>query len=121
MRTIFGCVAVLGMACGVAAADEGVNLGKLLGKWEFVDAKKGYGMTLEFMANKKVSVAVGEPGKEYKKIEGTYEVSDNNRLSVALRLNDEDIKESLTIKKLTDDELVTEDSMGKTGAMKRKK
>jgi uncharacterized protein (TIGR03066 family) len=120
MRTIVGCVAMFVVSCGLAMADEQINPRKLIGKWELIDAKKGQSLTLEFMENKKISVTAGEPGKE-NKIEGTYEVHENNKLSVALKLNDEDIKESLTIKSLTDDELLTEDSKGKIGVMRKKK
>jgi uncharacterized protein (TIGR03066 family) len=121
MRTILGCVTMFAMTCGLAAADDQVDLSKLIGKWELTEAKKGQALTLEFAANKKISVTVGHPGEEVK-IEGTYEVSEKtNKLSVALKVSDQDIKEALTIKRLTDDELVTEDSKGKTGTMKRKK
>jgi uncharacterized protein (TIGR03066 family) len=121
MRTLLGCVTMFAMTCGLAAADDQVDLSKLVGKWELAEAKKGQAMTLEFTKMKKISLIVGEPGKEVK-IEGTYEVSEKtNTLSVALKVSEEEIKESLTIIKLTDDELVTEDSKGKKGTMKKKK
>jgi uncharacterized protein (TIGR03066 family) len=120
MRSILGGVAMLFLTTGLTAADEQVDLSKIVGKWDLMDAKKGQPMTLEFTMNRKISVTVGDPGKEVK-IEGTYDLAEHNKLSVALKFNDEDIRESLTIKKLTDEELVTEDSKGKTGTMKRRK
>lgn len=124
MRTILGCVTVLVLTSGLATADDEVDLTKLVGKWErweFKENKKSPPLTLEFTMDKKMILIVGVPGKETK-IEGTYELSEKtNVLSVALKYSDVVIKESLRITRLTDDELVTEDSKGKTGTMTRKK
>jgi uncharacterized protein (TIGR03066 family) len=120
MRTILGSAAILAMMCGLAIADEQVDAGKLTGKWELAEAKKGQALTLEFLVGMKISLVVGEIGKEVK-LEGTYNVYENNKMNVVLKFMGEDIKESLTIKRLTNDELVTEDSKGKTESFKKKK
>jgi uncharacterized protein (TIGR03066 family) len=120
MRTILGSAAIVAMMCGLAIADDQVDTGKLTGKWELAEAKKGQALTLEFLEGMKISLVVGEVGKEVK-LEGTYSVFEGNRMNVMLKFMGEDIKESLTIRKLTNDELVTEDSKGKTESFKKKK
>jgi uncharacterized protein (TIGR03066 family) len=120
MRTVLGSAILLAMMSGLSAADDPVDAAKLIGKWELAEAKKGQSLTLEFLTGMKISVVVGETGKEVK-LDGTYSVSENNKMHVVLKFMGEDIKESLTIKKLSSDELVTEDSKGKTETLKKKK
>jgi uncharacterized protein (TIGR03066 family) len=120
MRITLGCAALLAMTCMLRAADEQIDIKKLYGKWELAEAKKGQSMTLEFKEDMTIHLTVGETGKEVK-LEGKYVVSENNRLDVELKYMDENIKEALTIKKLTTDELVTEDSKGKSETMRKKK
>ena len=118
MRTLFA-VAMVSMACGLAAADDQVEIKNLIGKWELSEAKPGQSMTLEFTKEMKMTVIVGEAGKETK-IDGMFQV-DANKLHVQLKFMNEELKETLTVKKLTLDELVTEDSKGKSETLRKKK
>jgi uncharacterized protein (TIGR03066 family) len=120
MRAILGCAAVLVLACAAAAQekkDEKFDAKKLIGKWETGDKKST--VVIEFAAEGKMTLTAGEPGKEIK-AEGTYKL-DGDKLDVSLKFMGEEQKEKLTIKKLTDTELVTEDSKGKSETLKRKK
>jgi uncharacterized protein (TIGR03066 family) len=125
MRAILGCAAVLALACGVTVAggQAKVDAKKLVGKWSPAPDKdkkdKQVAMTIEFTADGKVSMTVGAAGAEYK-AEGTYKLA-ADKLTVQMKVGDTEAKDTLTIKKLTDDELTTEDSKGKVEALKRKK
>jgi uncharacterized protein (TIGR03066 family) len=124
MRAILGCAVVLGLACAATAGGQAkIDAKKLVGKWELVPEKdkkdKAVPTLVEFGANAKVSFTIGVAGQEVK-VDGTYKL-ESDKLSVQLKYGDKDIKETLTVKKLTDDELVTEDSKSKTETLKRKK
>jgi len=124
MRAILGCAVVLGLVCAANAGGQGkIDTKKLVGKWELVPDKdkkeKGPPTVIEFGANAKVSFIVGVAGQEVK-VDGTYQL-ESDKIAVQMKLGDKDIKETLTIKKLTDDELVTEDSKSKIETLKRKK
>jgi len=120
MRFVLGSVVILAMMSGLAAADDPIDAKKLIGKWELTEAKKGQSLTLEFREGKKITVVVGTGANEVK-LDGTYNVYENNKMDVVLKFMGEDIKESLIIKKLADDELITEDSKGKTETLKKTK
>src|SRR5262245_11185346 len=112
MRAILGCAVVLGLACAASAGGQAkIDAKKLIGKWELVPEKdkkeKGPPTLIEFGPNSKVLFTVGVAGQEVK-VEGTYKL-ESDKIAVQMKLGDKDIKETLTIKKLTDDELVTED------------
>jgi uncharacterized protein (TIGR03066 family) len=119
MRSILGTIAIFAVMSGLIAADDQIDAKKLIGKWELVEGKKGQALMLEFLNEKKMSVTIGEGGKE--KIEGTYSILENNRMDVVLKFMGDDIKESLRIRLLMDNELVTEDSKGKTETFRKKK
>ena len=123
MRTVLGCVTVLALACGVSVAGQGkVDAKKLVGKWAPVPDKdkkdKPPAMTIEFTADGKVSMTVGTPGAEHK-ADGTYTLT-GDKLAVQLKVGDAEVKDTLTVKKLTDTELTTEDSKGKSETLRRK-
>jgi uncharacterized protein (TIGR03066 family) len=136
MRTVLGCAAVLLLACGTTVAGQAkIDAKKLVGKWEPVAEKEpgdpkdkkdkkekappGPAMLVEFAANNKMTMTVTDAGKEIK-VEGTYKL-EADKLSVQMKLRDKEVTETLTVKKLTDDELVTEDSKNKTETLKRKR
>ena len=54
------------------------------------------------------------------KVEGTYKV-DGNKVAVTMSLDGKEKKETHTISKLTDDEMVSKDEKGKEEVMKRVK
>lgn len=124
MRIFLGSAAMLMLSVGLMAADEAIDWKKLNTKWELVDPKDGHPMTLEFTPPpaRDVIVLIGEPGKEIK-VEGKYEIPDEkgNKLQVNLKFMNEDHRDTLTVLKLTGDELKTEDSKGKTEEFKKKK
>ena len=60
-----------------------------------------------------------EAGRDFR-VPGTYKL-EGDKLSVEMKVADKEVKETLTVKNLTDSELVTEDSKGKTETLKRKR
>jgi uncharacterized protein (TIGR03066 family) len=121
MRALIGAVVVLALAGFTAAGQEKdkdkdkVDIKKLMGKWE---PKEG-GITIEFADKGKLILSVDLGGKT-EKVEGTYKL-DGAKLEVVLSFGGKEMKETLTIKKLTDDELVTTDSKGKDETLKKAK
>jgi uncharacterized protein (TIGR03066 family) len=117
-----GAVVILAFAGFAGAAGQGkdkdkdtVDLKKLMGKWEPKEGK----ITIEFADKGKMVVALDSNGKS-EKFEGTYKVT-GNKLEIAVTIMGKEQKESLTVKKLTDDELVTVDSKNMEDTLKKKK
>ena len=124
MRAILGCgvAAILMCSAGLVAddkKDEKVDAKKLIGKWEPAEAKKGLSMVVEFAKEGKLSLAITF-GDKTEKVEGTYKVAEN-KIDLVLKIEGKEEKETLTILKLTDDELSTEDSKGKKDSFKKVK
>lgn len=146
MRAVLGCAAVLGLACGATLAGQAKIDAKLLaGRWEPVpeaepkpdpkdkkDKKEpkdkpppGPAMVIEFTPEKDkpgeglVTITVTDAGKDHR-AEGTFSL-EGDKLSLKLKLGERDVKETLTISKLTADELVTVDSKSKSETLRRKK
>ncbi len=117
MRTLLGFGIVLALACGATAADEKIDGKKLVGKWEPKEAKKGEAMVMEFTKDGKITV-VGDMGGKEVKIEGTYKL-DGDKLSFVLKFMDIEIKETVTITKLTDTEMEGKDKDGKAEGFKK--
>lgn len=107
MRMVFGCAmaAVLALAAG-AYADEKIDAKKIVGKWEPKDAKKEIKMELEFTKDGKLSVTADADGKDFT-ITGTWKL-DGNKLTLQLKAGENEIKDTVTISKLTDDEMIGE-------------
>jgi uncharacterized protein (TIGR03066 family) len=119
MRTVFGCMAFLALSVAAIGADGPVDAKLLVGKWEPAEPKKGPAMTIEFTDKGKLAMTVNDAGKEVK-VDGSYTLA-ANKLNVVLKFGGEEVKHTLIIKKLTADELVTEDENGKAETLKRKK
>jgi uncharacterized protein (TIGR03066 family) len=140
MRLIFGGALVLAMACGVTFAGQGKFEAKnLVGKWEAVpekpDAKEkdkkdkapaGPAMLVEFIPTDakmpgvgKVEITVSDMGSDARTV-GKYKL-DGDKLSVEMKIGDKDVKDTLTVKKLTEFELTTEDSKKHSDTFRRKK
>ena len=125
MRTIttvaLGVLLVVAAGASAQEAKEGkkdtVDAKKLIGKWEPKDKKDN--VTLEFTKDGKLLLSV-EAGGKTNKLEGTYKL-DGNKLTVVLKFMDQEMKEEVTVSKLTDDEMETTDSKGKKETMKRVK
>ncbi|MBA4187840.1 MAG: hypothetical protein C0467_07465 [Planctomycetaceae bacterium] len=137
MRVVLGCATVMALACGATFAGQAKLDGKLLGgKWEPVPEKAtdkdkkdkpaaGPAIVVEFTPDAKVAsegkmtLTVTDAGKDLR-VEGKYKL-EANKLLVEMKMGDKDVKETLTIKKLNETELVTEDSKQKTETLRRKK
>jgi len=77
------------------------------------------GTVVEFTKDGKLHAVVKADGMELK-IEGTYEVK-KDQLTLKLKLGDQSVEETSTIKKLTDDALELEDKDKKVDVLKKKK
>lgn len=102
MRTILGCALVLGLAAA-GTADDKIDGKKLIGKWEPKEARKGARLTLEFAAGGKLTVTGEADGQEIKR-EGTYTLA-GNKLTLHLKFGETEIKDTVTVTRLTDDEM----------------
>jgi uncharacterized protein (TIGR03066 family) len=115
---------VLGLAVVVfagAAKAEDDNAKKLIGVW-VVDKSSGDlppGSSVEFTKDGKLAAVVKADGKEIK-FEGTYKL-EKDKITVKLKVENETIEETVTIKKLTDEELEIEDKDKKVDTFKKKK
>lgn len=113
---------VLGLtatAAGQDKKDDTVDGKKLIGRWSPKDAKKEAGLVIEFAKDGKLVLSVDIAGKP-EKVEGTYKL-DGNKLSLAIKFGEKENKETMTVLRLTDDELETEDSTGKKDTLVRLK
>jgi uncharacterized protein (TIGR03066 family) len=99
--------------------DKAANKEKLVGVWEPQGKDTPPGATLEFTKDGKIKVHFEDKG-QVRNIDGTYKV-DGETLTVTFRMGDQERKEKLKIKALTDQELVTVGSKGKAETFKRKK
>ena len=97
--------------------DETIGLKKIVGKWEPSEGKKDFKVLAEFTNKGKLSLWITVMEKT-DKIEGTYTV-DGNKLDLTLSIGGKEQKEVLTILKLTDEEMATEDSRGMKETFKR--
>jgi uncharacterized protein (TIGR03066 family) len=147
MRAALGCAAVLALAAGLSLAGQAkVDVKKLAGKWEPApegepekkDKKEkkekkeagpppGPALVLEFVADPKlpnegkVALTVTTGGRT-DQAGGTYKFDPaEGKLNVVLKVGDKEVKDTLTVKSLTDTELVTVDSKEKAEAFRRKK
>lgn len=123
MRVILGGMLTLGLVfvAGLSADEkaEKIDGKKLLGKWEPAEVAKGAKVVVEFMKEGKVRVDVEFGGKK-DKVEGQYKL-DGNKLTVTIAKGGKEDKDTSTITKLTDDELVMKDEKGKSETLKRYK
>jgi len=141
MRLILGATMVLALACGTTLAGQAkLDAAKLAGKWEPVPEKvadkdkdkdkkekapTGPAMVIEFSPDGKmptmgaVTMTVSSGGNDLR-VEGKYKLM-ADKLLVEMKVGDKDVKETLTVKKLTDTELVTEDSKQKSETLRRKR
>jgi len=119
MRALIGAAVVLALAGFTTALGQDkdkVDAKKLIGKWEMKDPV----VVVEFADNGKLTFSVDIDGKT-EKIEGTYKLLEGLKIEVLLMIAGKEMRETLTVKKLTDEELVTTDSKGKDETLKKKK
>ncbi len=97
----------------VGGADEKIDVKKLLGKWDLAKQE----LVIEFAAKEKITVYATLGGK-IEKAEGTYKV-DGNKIEVTMSFGGKEEKQTFTVSKMTDEEIVGKDSKGKEGTLKR--
>lgn len=122
MRTLIGFAAVLALAGAAPAADEKkapIDSKLLVGKWEPKAPKPGELTSLELTKDGKL-VAVAEVGGKPAKAEGTYKL-DGEKLTYEVTFQGETTKETVTLLKLTDEEMEGKDKEGKVYTYKRVK
>ena len=123
MRPIAGVALglVVAVAAGGPADDKGgkIDAEKLVGKWEPPDAPKGVSVVIEFTKDGKLVVSADVGGKT-EKTEANYKLV-GDRLTINGKLPGGEKRETLTVLKLTDAELVTKDERGKEETLKRVK
>jgi uncharacterized protein (TIGR03066 family) len=100
---------------------EGVNKEKLVGTWEVTKSKGAPpGATVEFTKDGKMKMTFKEKGKE-QSMEAMYSVDGNKITSTIKRPDGKEEKDTATIEKLTDTELVIKDKKGDIDEYKKKK
>jgi uncharacterized protein (TIGR03066 family) len=125
MRTLLlGFAAVLPLACGAFAADDKKDEPKIdgklvVGKWEPKVPKAGELTLLELTKDGKL-LAIAEVGGKPAKAEGTYKL-DGNKFTYEVTYMGETTKDTVTLTKLTDEEMEGKDKEGKMYSYKRVK
>lgn len=118
LRAVALFAALLGLSLAATADEKKPDEGKLVGKWKLVKSSKGdlppgLDATLDLQKGGKFKVKVALMGKN-EEMAGTWKL-DGKKLGVEYTDGREKgKKEVLTVKKLTDDYLVTEDEKGLT-------
>jgi len=106
------------LTAGFATAQDD-NAKKIVGKWEITKSGSDLptGSTVDFAKDGKLTAVIkGEDTK----LEGTYKV-EKDKLTVKLKVADQTIEETVTITKLTDDELELKDKDAKVDVFKKSK
>jgi uncharacterized protein (TIGR03066 family) len=122
MKSAFA--ALLGVVMVVfagTAQGQDDNAKKIVGVWEITKAGGDLpaGTTIEFTKDGKLNANLKVEGMEVK-LDGTYKV-EKDKLTVKIKVADQNIEETATIKKLTDDALEIEDKDKKVDVFKKKK
>jgi uncharacterized protein (TIGR03066 family) len=115
------CDPALSGAAPAPPRKEAANQEKILGTWQLTKSESGgpLGATLEFTKDGKIKLSATLDGKAIN-LEGTYAV-DGDKLTVTWKVTgDKDLKDTETITKLTETELVTKDDKGKIEEFKKK-
>ena len=111
-------VMVVGLTALHADDKKDDTKAKIVGTWEPTSGDAPKGSTLVFTKDGKLSINIEADGKKLS-IEGTFEV-DGKSLKTSLKGPDgKERKETMTIKSLTDKELVTVDEKGKEDTFKK--
>jgi uncharacterized protein (TIGR03066 family) len=120
---VLALVAGLGLVASVRADDKKTDdYPKLIiAKWEITKAggQAKAGTTLDFGRDKSLALELKLDDKT-EKAKGTYSI-EKDKLSIKFKLNETDVEEVLTIKKLTDDAMELEDTAGGVDVLKKKK
>ena len=117
-------LAVVGLVgAGLRADDKKPDYAKqIVGKWEVTKADEGtlpVGSIVEFTKDGKFK-ATEKDGDKDVSFEGTYKVT-GDKFEVTLKIGEESHTNTVTITKVTDDEMHTKDKDGKVVEVKKKK
>ncbi|HEV3145334.1 MAG TPA: TIGR03066 family protein [Gemmataceae bacterium] len=124
MRTLLLMALGLSVAflAGSARADEKDTAKLLVGKWEATKVDEGtlpQGTIVEFTKDGKVKITAKKDDKDVN-LAGTY-TFENHKLTVKLKMNDEEKEHTVTIKKINETEFVAEHEDGKSITFTKKK
>jgi len=122
MKSVFaGLLGVVLVVFAGTAQGQDDNAKKIVGAWEVTKSGGDLpaGTTIEFTKDGKLNAVIKADGMEVK-LDGTYKV-EKDKLIVKIKLGDQNIEETATIKKLTDDALEIEDKDKKVDVFKKKK
>jgi uncharacterized protein (TIGR03066 family) len=112
-RALSAAMTLVALCGGLAAADEKkIDKAKIVGKWR-VTKGGAKDATLEFTKDGKALAVAKENGKEFKP-EGTYKI-EGDKLTVTMKLGDQESTGINTIETLTDEKLVLVDEKSKIG------
>jgi uncharacterized protein (TIGR03066 family) len=98
---------------------EASNKEKIIGTWE-PTKKEAEAPTIEFIKDGKMKMTVTVDGKP-QTMEAAYTVDGDKITNIMKTPDGKEMKETATITKLTDTELVTKDEKGKIDEFKKKK
>lgn len=128
MKTLWflaACVLVSGFVLGVRAEDKkaAIDKDKIVGAWEVVKSEEPpppVGAVVEFGKDGKMKVTHKSQDNKDVTLMGTYTI-DGDKINVVLKTEKDDVKHTITIKKVGDDEITAENDKGKTVVFKKKK
>ena len=122
-RIVASAIVVAGLLGTLQAEEKKTdNKSLIVGVWELTKTDNGgppVGTVMEYSKDGKIRMTGKAKGKELV-ANGTY-VVEGNKFTGMLKTPDREEKGTVTIKKLTDTELVTEDDAGRVLEFKRKK
>jgi uncharacterized protein (TIGR03066 family) len=114
--------AVVCLLGGSVRAEEKPDYAKLIvGKWEVSKADEGtvpMGTLIEFTKDGKVKLSGTKEGKDFT-AEATYKV-EGNKFTVTTKQDDKERTQTITIKKISETEMSTENAEGKVVELKKK-
>jgi uncharacterized protein (TIGR03066 family) len=122
LRLLAAGVMVCVMCAHVTAEEKKDNAKALVGSWEATKADPmtlPVGAVVTFAKDGKMKVMHKEGDKE-RTVEGTYKV-EGNKFTINLKIEDREEKLTITIKKISDTEMVTANPEGKVVEFKKKK
>ena len=122
LRLLMAGVMVCVVGVSVRAEEKKDNAKLLVGKWEAVKGAPDAlppGSTVEFLKDGKMKLTMKIEGKDMV-VDGTYKV-DGDKFMIAMKFGDKEQKKTITIKKISDKELSTEDEEKKGVEFKRVK
>jgi uncharacterized protein (TIGR03066 family) len=122
MKSVFAGLLGVGLVVFAGTAQgQDDNAKKIVGMWEVTKSgsQVPVGSTIEFTKDGKLIASLKIEGMDLK-LDGTYKV-EKDKLTVKIKVMDQNIEETSTIKKLTDDALEIEDKDKKVDVFKKKK